>query len=130
MAKVRGINKKDARWIKAMEVGERCGCHQRPERSFYVKGYQMPVCARCLGVDIGYLLGIILYVKFGFQKLKTFAFAGMIAMFTDWFLQAVHIKESTNVRRLLTGIVGGIGLVVVYFKVLGSCIRFFQRILK
>ena len=128
MAKVRLISKQDARWIKAMEVGERCGCHQKPERSFYVNGYQMPVCARCFGVDLGYVLGAFLFVKLGFQKLKTFAFAGMFVMFFDWFIQAVHIKESNNIRRLLTGIVGGIGLMVVYMKMIGSFIRFMKKL--
>src|SRR5262249_60172979 len=28
-------------------------CHQRPERSFYLWGSQMPVCARCAGIYIG-----------------------------------------------------------------------------
>ena len=36
-----------------------CGCHQRPERSFFVKGYQMPVCARCEGELIGILAALI-----------------------------------------------------------------------
>src|SRR5437867_4112806 len=25
-------------------------CHQRPERSFFLWGSQMPVCARCMGI--------------------------------------------------------------------------------
>jgi uncharacterized membrane protein len=28
-------------------------CHQRPERSFYVGEFQLPVCARCLGIYAG-----------------------------------------------------------------------------
>ena len=31
--------------------------------------------------------------------------------------QALRIKESTNTRRLVTGVVGGFGTAVVYFKV-------------
>ena len=31
-------------------------CHQRPERSFFVDGHQLPVCARCTGL---YLSGAI-----------------------------------------------------------------------
>ena len=28
-------------------------CHQRPERSFYLLGAQLPVCARCMGIYAG-----------------------------------------------------------------------------
>ena len=28
-------------------------CHQRPERSFFLLGLQMPVCARCVGLYTG-----------------------------------------------------------------------------
>ena len=31
-------------------------CHQRPERSFFVDGHQLPVCARCTGL---YLSGAL-----------------------------------------------------------------------
>jgi hypothetical protein len=35
-------------------------CHQRPERSFFLWGSQMPVCARCLGIYAGAALAAIL----------------------------------------------------------------------
>lgn len=28
-------------------------CHQRPDRSFHLRGVQMPVCARCTGIYLG-----------------------------------------------------------------------------
>jgi hypothetical protein len=34
-------------------------CHQRPERSFYLWGTQLPVCARCAGIYAGAALGVI-----------------------------------------------------------------------
>ena len=37
-------------------------CHQRPERSFHLAGAQLPVCARCLGLYVGGLLGAIAWV--------------------------------------------------------------------
>ena len=35
-------------------IGNHSGCHQMPERSFFYKGKQFPVCARCTGVIIGF----------------------------------------------------------------------------
>jgi len=32
-------------------------CHQIPERSFHLSGFQLPVCARCLGIYIGLSCG-------------------------------------------------------------------------
>jgi uncharacterized membrane protein len=31
-------------------------CHQIPERSFHLWGFQLPVCARCLGIYAGFAL--------------------------------------------------------------------------
>ena len=35
-------------------------CHQRPDRSFYIDGGQMPVCARCSGLYLGAAIGAVL----------------------------------------------------------------------
>jgi len=32
-------------------------CHQIPERSFHLAGFQLPVCARCLGIYLGASVG-------------------------------------------------------------------------
>jgi uncharacterized membrane protein len=33
-------------------------CHQIPERSFHLAGFQLPVCARCLGIYVGLAGGV------------------------------------------------------------------------
>jgi uncharacterized membrane protein len=33
-------------------------CHQRPERSFFIDGHQLPVCARCTGLYVSALIGL------------------------------------------------------------------------
>ena len=34
-------------------------CHQIPERSFHLNGFQLPVCARCFGLYVGAALGSV-----------------------------------------------------------------------
>ena len=33
-------------------------CHQRPERSFFLDGHQLPVCARCTGLYLSGAVGL------------------------------------------------------------------------
>ena len=113
--------KADAFWIKAMEIGSKMGCHQRADRSFSIKGYQFPVCARCSGILISSLAGYIVYVRKRI-KLKT-GILLCVPMIIDGSIQYFGIRESTNVRRFLTGLAGGIGLVTVRLNLYGSLIR-------
>src|ERR1041384_3751425 len=36
-------------------------CHQLPERSFHLLGFPLAVCARCTGIYLGALTGLLLY---------------------------------------------------------------------
>ena len=53
------FKKRDDIWIKLMNYGEKLGCHQMPERSFFINGYQCPVCARCSGAMVSEVVAII-----------------------------------------------------------------------
>ncbi len=103
----------DRRWIAWMEYGARLGCHQMPERSFFWRGYQFPVCARCTGVILGELAMIVLWL-FGLRPGLWAAAALLVPMGVDWGLQYVSVLPSTNLRRLITGLLGGAGLTCVY----------------
>ena len=90
-----------------MKIGNTLGCHQMPERSFFFKGYQFPVCARCTGVIISAIIAIVVFFK---KKISIkICIAMSNVMLFDWGIQYLNIKESTNQRRLLTGLVGGFG---------------------
>jgi uncharacterized membrane protein len=39
-------------------------------------------------------------------------------MFLDWLLQYKRIKKSTNRRRFITGLIGGIGLSYTYYYII------------
>lgn len=95
-------------WIKLMNIGSRLGCHQMPERSFFYKGYQFPVCARCTGLIIGYLLGVLIY----FLKVLNWKIAIIlcIPLVLDGGSQYLNWRISNQVLRLITGILCGIGI--------------------
>ena len=107
---------RDELWIKCMEFGKILGCHQMSERSFFIKGYQFSVCARCTGVIISYFLALILFKKYKVPWQLCIIMAGI--MLTDWSLQYFGIKESTNSRRFVTGLIGGFGLNTLKLKIL------------
>lgn len=103
------MSSKESIWLKAMKLGKMCGCHQLPDRSFFIRNYQFPICARCTGVMIGYIFSLI-------HRQEDIFINGlfMVIMLVDWLVQFFKIKSSTNLRRLLTGILGGYGLMNVY----------------
>lgn len=105
-----------------MYYGEKLGCHQRPERSFFIKGYQMPVCARCTGAMVGYLIALPLFFLYDFSWILSFT--GCSIMLFDWGLQAMNLKESTNTRRFFTGLVGGYGLMSIQIWFITVIIRY------
>lgn len=97
----------DKIWIEMMEIGRKLGCHQMPERSFFYKGYQFPVCARCTGVIISSFVALTIFLK---KKLPIKICIGMSSiMLIDWLVQYFGIRESNNKRRLITGFIGGLG---------------------
>jgi uncharacterized membrane protein len=42
----------------ALQRGFSVVCHQRPERSFWIFGAPVAVCARCLGIYLGAAIGL------------------------------------------------------------------------
>lgn len=108
------MKKTDKNWIDLMEYGHRIGCHQIPERSFFYNGYQFPVCARCTGVIIGEIICIIT-ILFNIKLSIIIYIALLLVMGADWFIQYIHLLESNNIRRVITGVLGGYGLTGIYY---------------
>lgn len=102
----------DALWF----LGGLSGCHRIPERSFFLNGKQFPVCARCTGCFVGYAVGLAAAIMTVFPV--EISIVLLSVMLFDWLLQENAIAESTNVRRLLTGIAGGCGYIQLLLKVL------------
>ena len=103
-------------WIKLMNFGSKMGCHQMPERSFFIKGHQFPVCARCSGAFLGEVIAVLLILlKINVNIL--WAIILLLIMGLDWFLQQINWIESNNIRRLITGILGGFGITYTYYNI-------------
>lgn len=83
-------------------------CHQKPERSFFWKGKQFPLCARCTGINLGYFT--LPFFVFGLIKIPLlWTFVMIIPTYLDGMIQAYFNIESTNSRRFITGLMSGIG---------------------
>ncbi len=95
-------------WLVFMKIGAMTGCHQLPKRSFFVHKYQFPICARCTGVIIGYILSVTAFCFF--MTPIYICIVLCLIMFADWLIQYLRILDSTNIRRFITGILGGYGL--------------------
>lgn len=83
-------------------------CHRLPERSFFFKGKQFPLCARCTGIYIGFLIlplfiFNLIYINFWYTLLLT------LPTLIDGMIQAKTKYNSNNPLRLITGILAGIG---------------------
>lgn len=111
---------------KLMTFGRNAGCHQIPERSFFIKGKQCPVCARCTGVILG---NILAYAMFFIYRLPfEFYIIGCTVMFVDWYIQYIGICSSTNLRRLITGIIGGYSLTTLYCMIIQYIVEFLTKL--
>jgi uncharacterized membrane protein len=91
-------------------------CHQLPERSFFCRGRQFPICSRCTGILLGYLLGMIYAFLFGSISWY-FAILMILPLVVDGYLQFIHVWQSTNIRRLWTGILAGIGTDFILYHI-------------
>lgn len=109
-----------------MEIGHKCGCHQMPERSFFIHGYQFPLCARCTGLLVGEVIAYFLIpFKIIVSPILAIIFLGIMGV--DWFIQFIDILPSTNNRRLISGIMGGIGFTSLFIHLLLCCIKFLKK---
>lgn len=89
-------------------------CHQKSERSFFIKGNQMPVCARCTGIFLGVFfgLGISLFIMVRIdnnvhKKILKLFFVGYLLLAIDVTGQSVGLWHSINAVRILSGILAG-----------------------
>lgn len=95
-------------------------CHRLPDRTFKIRGHYFPVCARCTGFYLAafsyFIFAYFFYVQYT-VPLIFFAFIMLIPAVLDGSTQLFKLRESNNILRLFTGLIGGIGL-AIFFKAL------------
>lgn len=86
-------------------------CHQLPERTLWVGGHHLPVCARDTGVYLGFFLG---YLLLGQRRKEACGPPNLwmtslmvMPMIVDAVTQWVGLRTSTNELRLITGLLFG-----------------------
>ena len=93
-------------------------CHQLPERSFFHDGHYLPVCARDTGIYIG-IFSTLLFLRLTKKDRATtipnkkISFTLLLFLFPlviDGFSSYLGIYSTTNLIRILTGILFGMAL--------------------
>jgi len=92
-------------------------CHQLPERSFFLFGHQLPVCARCIGIYLGAFSGSFFARKN--SPPPWVLVAAVVPMALDGGTQLVF-RESTNVLRFVTGLIAGFVVVFYLYAAIAS----------
>lgn len=103
-------------------------CHQNPERSFFVFGYPLGVCARCTGIYLGMLILTILYplakhTGDNSTPSKYYLIASLIPIVLDGGTQLPGLRESFNELRFITGFIFGGALIFYLIPVFNQIVQ-------
>lgn len=96
-------------WNAVYSIGDKL-CHQKAERSFFINDNQMPFCSRCTAIWLGLAIGLGVMVFYRIQLNEKFLFvviAGLAPIGIDGIGQLFGFWESTNITRVLTGLIIG-----------------------
>lgn len=107
-------------------------CHRLPERSFFLNGRQLPLCARCTGTFLGAVIGLVAMLLLGRRRASRlppisilivlvffigfWAFDGLNSYMT-FFPGAPNLYEPQNWLRLTTGMLNGLALIIIVFPI-------------
>jgi uncharacterized membrane protein len=119
-------------------------CHRISERSFHIGNYQLPLCARCTGMYVGAMVGLVFQsivgwkrgkiphwsiiavlvafvVAFGVDGVNSYVY--LLKQVQPGFLPNIHnIYVPNNTLRLLTGSGMGLGIAVMIFPAFNQSI--------
>lgn len=86
-------------------------CHGRVERCFDLFGAPMPICARCTGIYLGLLAGLLafpLIPRLRERMMRTIALVAVVPLGLDGVTQLLGLRESVNPLRVATGVIAGL----------------------
>ena len=108
-------------------IGNRV-CHQIPSRSLFIRGYQIPVCARCFAIYIAFIVGLIGAYHYRNEIFNAFenenavlairnralVISLVIPMAIDGLTQGWGMRLSNNFLRMATGGLFGIATSIAF----------------
>ncbi|MBN1993867.1 MAG: DUF2085 domain-containing protein [Anaerolineae bacterium] len=112
-------------------------CHQIPGRTIHIDGHPLPLCARCTGIYLGALLGLV-----GLTLFRRYRAVGLPALpvlltligfimvmgidglnsYLSLFPKAPYLYEPHNWLRLTTGTFHGLAMSVIVFPVINGAL--------
>jgi len=97
-------------------------CHQIPERSYFIEGHKLAVCARCTGIYAGFTFTLLLYplirsLRNTSTPPRSFLILAALPLAIDFSLTFFGIWENTHTSRLFTGLL--LGSVAVFYVMPG-----------
>ncbi|HEV2707518.1 MAG TPA: DUF2085 domain-containing protein [Pyrinomonadaceae bacterium] len=104
-------------------------CHQMPERSFYLFGFPLAVCARCLGLYVGAAAGVLLYpavrrLERSDVPARGWLLVAAVPTSFDFALGLFGIWANTHLSRFLTASLLG---AVAAFYIVPAVLDFGRR---
>lgn len=95
-------------------------CHQLPDRSYFIDGHQLAVCARCTGIYAGFALTLLLYplirsLRNPLMPRPSWLLLAALPLAIDFAVNFVGFWQNNHTSRLLTGAIlgGAVGFYVM-----------------
>lgn len=85
-------------------------CHNKKERSCKLSYKYLHICSRCTGILIGIILSPLILL---FKIKYTYLLILLIPLVIDGSLQHFTKYQSNNLKRLITGLMFGVGFIIM-----------------
>jgi uncharacterized membrane protein len=98
-------------------------CHQMPERTFWVNGFSLAVCTRCLSFYLGgfFIAGIYLFKDYIHMWRLSVYIILVLPVMLDFIFEKLDFYSNLTGLRIFTGVLLGIAL---FHLLLGSLSEF------